>query len=79
MGEWLGKGLAILIDVLNPEVIILGTLGVTLGEMLIQPAARVIAQEALPAPAAACRIVPAALGKSLGDIAALMAAICRTE
>jgi glucokinase len=79
MGEWLGKGLAILIDVLNPEVIVLGTLGVTLGDLLIQPAAEMIAQEALPAPAAACRIVPAALGKSLGDIAALMAAISAGE
>jgi glucokinase len=79
MGEWLGKGLAVLIDVLNPEVIVLGTLGVTLGDLLIQPAARVIAAEALPAPAAACRIVPAALGKSLGDIAALMAAIVAEE
>jgi glucokinase len=75
MGDWLGRGLAVLIDVLNPEVIILGTLGVTLGDLLIQPAMRSIEQEALPAPAAACRIVPAALGSSLGDIAALMAVL----
>ncbi len=77
MGDWLGKGLAILIDILNPEVIILGTLGVTLGDLLIQPAMQTIAQEALPAPAAACRIVPAALGRSLGDIASLMAVIVK--
>lgn len=75
MGEWLGKGLAVLIDVLNPEVIVLGTLGVTLGDLLIQPALRSVAREALPAAAAACRIVPARLGKQLGDIAALMAVI----
>jgi glucokinase len=79
MGEWLGKGLAVLIDVLNPEVIVLGTLGVALGDLLIQPAAQMIAQEALPAPAAACRIVPAALGKSLGDVASLMAVIVQSS
>lgn len=75
MGEWLGKGLAVLIDVLNPEVIVLGTLGMTLGERLTGPARAVIAREALAAPAAACRIVPAALGLRLGDVAALMAVI----
>ncbi len=77
-GEWLGKGLAILIDILNPEAIILGTLGVVLGDLLIEPARQAVRQEALPASAVACRIVPAALGKSLGDVASLMAVIYHT-
>jgi D-sedoheptulose 7-phosphate isomerase len=75
MGEWLGKGLAMLVDVLNPEVIIAGTLGVVLGDLLLEPARRVMQCEALPLAANACRLAPAQLGSSLGDICSLMAAI----
>jgi glucokinase len=75
MGTWLGRGLSILVDLLNPEMIVIGTLGVVLGEMLLAPARRVLAEEALPLPVSSCQIVPAQLGDRLGDIAALMAAI----
>jgi glucokinase len=74
-GEWLGRGLAMLVDTLNPEVIVLGSLAAALGDLLLEPARRVVQAEALPKPAAACRIVPAELGARLGDVAALMAAI----
>ena len=47
MGTWLGKGLAILVDILNPQAIVVGTLGVVLGELLLAPARAVIQQEAL--------------------------------
>jgi glucokinase len=75
MGEWLGKGCAILVNTLNPQTIIVGTLGVVLGERLLAPARRALAEYALPVSAAACEMVPSRLGDSLGDIAALMAAI----
>jgi D-sedoheptulose 7-phosphate isomerase len=75
MGEWLGKGCAILVNTLNPQRIIIGTLGVVLGEMLLAPARRALAEYALPISAAACEIVPSALGDTLGDTAALIAAI----
>jgi glucokinase len=74
-GRWLGRGLAVLIDVLNPEVIVIGSLAVRLGDLVLAPAREVIAREALPAAVAACRIVPAALGERLGDRACLCAAI----
>ncbi len=74
-GRWLGRGLAILIDTLNPDVIVLGSLAVALGDLLLQPAREVIWRECLPQAAAACRVVPAQLGTRLGDVAALMAAI----
>ena len=48
MGYWLGKGLAVLVDVLNPEIIIAGTLGVVLGDLLLEPARQVVLKEALP-------------------------------
>ena len=75
VGGHLGRGLAILLDILNPEVIVIGSLAVRLGELVLEPARKVIGQEALPKAVAACRIVPAELGEQLGDVAALCAAI----
>jgi glucokinase len=74
-GRWFGRGLAMLVDLFNPDVIVVGTLGVVLGDLLLQPARTVLREEALPRAVAACQIVPAQLGSSLGDVAALMAAI----
>lgn len=74
-GEALGRGMALLVDALNPQMIVLGALAVALGERLLAPARRVLAEEALPQAVAACEILPAALGKGIGDVAALMAAV----
>ena len=74
-GRWFGRGLAVLVDVLNPDTIVVGTLGVVLGDLLLEPARQALQEEALPRAAAACRIVPAELGGRLGDVAALMAGI----
>jgi glucokinase len=74
VGEWMGKGLAILVDVLNPEVIVIGTLAVLLGDLVLAPAREVLAQEALPISNRACRILPAQLGAALMDVGCLMAA-----
>ncbi len=74
-GKWMGRGLSLLIDALNPQVIVFGSLGVALGERIFDPARKVIAQEALPQAAAACELVPSVLGKEVGDVAALMAAL----
>ena len=74
-GRYLGRGLAILIDILNPEVIVIGSLAVRLGDLVLRPAYEEVRREALPGAVAACRIVPAALGERIGDVAALCAAI----
>jgi glucokinase len=74
-GKWMGRGLALLIDALNPQVIVFGSLGVALGERVLGPARKVIAEEALPQAAAACELLPSVLGKRIGDVAALMAAL----
>jgi glucokinase len=78
-GRRLGQGLALLIDALNPQLIVLGSLAVALGERVLGPAREVVAAEALPQAAAACEIVPAALGASIGDVAAMMAALSDTR
>jgi glucokinase len=74
VGMWMGKGLAILVDLLNPEVIIIGTLGILLGDLVLAPARKVLEKEALPILNRACKILPAQLGSSLMDVGCLMAA-----
>jgi glucokinase len=76
-GTWMGRGMALLVDTLNPQVIVLGSLAVVLGERILGPARRALEREALPAAVAACEILPAALGAQIGDVAALMAALTR--
>ena len=71
----MGSGLALLIDALNPQMIVLGSLAVALGERILRTAREVVAAEALPQAVAACEIVPSVLGAQIGDVAALMAAL----
>ena len=74
-GEYLGRGLALLIDAFNPQVIVLGALAGVLKERILAPAREVIAQEALPQARLACEIMPSVFGSRIGDVAALMAAL----
>lgn len=73
-GAYLGKGLSILIDVLNPELIILGTIFTRSGDLLQPILDETIAREALPLASKVCRIVPAALNEKIGDYASLSVA-----
>lgn len=74
-GEVLGQGLALLVDALNPELIIIGSIAVRLGDLLLDPARQVLRREALPGAVAAVRVTTPALGESLGDVASLCAAL----
>ena len=74
-GMYLGKGLSILIDILNPEMIVIGSMGVRLGDLLFEPARRVIEKEALSGANNVCKIVAAELGENTGDFAALCVAL----
>lgn len=73
-GERLGSGLALVVDLLNPEVIVLGSIFVRL-ERWIRPALEAsLGREALGRSLEVCRVVPAVLGEELGDRAALWSA-----
>jgi glucokinase len=74
-GTRLGEALAILVDILNPERIVVGGLGPRLGDALLGPARAKMCAEALSASAAVCEVVPAELGESIGDVAALCVAM----
>lgn len=78
-GEMLGKGLALVIDLINPDTIVIGSV-YERSEDLLRPAMQeVLEKECLPQCLSAVRIVPAALGDSIGDKAALIAAVFAAE
>ena len=77
-GRWMGHGIALLVDTLNPQFVVLGSLAVVLGERILGPVRKVVHEEALPQAAAACTIRATTFGKGIGDVASLMAIISRS-
>ncbi|MDB6095287.1 MAG: hypothetical protein JWM32_2849 [Verrucomicrobia bacterium] len=74
VGEKLGEGLALFIDILNPERIVIGSIYQRC-ERFIAPAMNaVIKREALPDSARDCVVVPAKLGDEIGACAAVAVA-----
>lgn len=74
-GEYLGKGLSILIDILNPEKIVIGSIFARSRNLLWESAYEVIKKEALSETAKCCEVVAAELGESIGDYAAIATAL----
>jgi glucokinase len=74
-GRRLGEALAILVDLLNPERIVIGGMAMRLGDLLLDPAREVMRREALALSAATCQVIPAALDERIGDVAALSIAM----
>ena len=74
-GEYLGKGLSVLIDILNPDAIVLGSIFGRCHDLLWPGTQSVIQKEALIPSAQCCRILPAELGEHIGDYAAIATAI----
>ena len=72
--EKLATILSYTIDILNPEVIVLGGVYMRNADLFLPVMEPLIAQEALPLSRKVCRIVPAGLGESVGDYAALAVA-----
>ena len=74
-GRYLGKGLAVAIDILNPECIVLGSIYARCEHLLANEMIKELKKECLPQSLTAVRIVPAKLGEQIGDYAALVAAM----
>jgi glucokinase len=70
-GYYLGAGLSLLIDILNPEIIILGSIFGRAKELLEPYMREVIDAEAIYDSNSVCKIVPALLSENIGDMAAL--------
>ncbi|MBO4511650.1 MAG: ROK family protein [Victivallales bacterium] len=74
-GRRLGAGLSILIDLLNLERIVIGSIFQRCEHLLRPTMEETLKQEALPQSLAKCSIVPAELGENIGDVAALSVGI----
>lgn len=75
VAQQLGRGLAMLVDILNPQRIVIGSIWgrqQALLEPLVFP---VLRAEALPHNLSVCQIVSAELGEQIGDLASLAIAM----
>lgn len=74
-GREFGRGLSILIDLLNPERIVAGSIYARCHELLDETMYEEIEREALSNSRLGCEILPAMLGEQIGDYGAVMAAL----
>ncbi len=70
IGEYIGIGMASVVNLLNPERIVIGGGVADAGDLLIEPIKRTLKERAMPIQAAAVEIVPAELGNTAGVIGA---------
>lgn len=74
VGWYLGLGLSFIIDILNPQIIVVGGIYGRCEKFLEPTMRQALQEESLPRPLRDCRIVPAALGEDIGDYAAVAVA-----
>ena len=74
VGRRLGAGLASLVNVFNPEVVVIGGGAMGAGELLLGPARAVVGQRALRPSREGARVVPARFGDQAGLVGAGLAA-----
>ena len=70
MGEYLGIGLASVVNLLNPERIVIGGGVADAGEILFEPLKKTLKHRAMPIQSDAVEVVPAKLGNTAGLIGA---------
>ena len=70
IARYLGIGLVSLVDIFNPEMIVIGGSVAKLGERLLKPARKLVQERAYPLHVSAVKIVPAQLGDDVGIIGA---------
>jgi glucokinase len=75
IGRRLGYGLVGVVNVFNPEVIVIGGGAIAAGELLLTPARAVVSERALSPPRDAVRIVPAHFGDESGMLGAALLAL----
>ena len=75
IGRRLGYGLVGVVNVFNPEMIVIGGGAIAAGELLLEPARAVVMTRALPPPREAVRIVPAHFGDESGMLGAALLAL----
>lgn len=74
VGEYFGKGLAVLIDLLNPDAIVAGSIYARCEKYIAPSMRKVLKEECLSQPLARVKILPSGLGEKIGDYGAVCAA-----
>ncbi len=69
--EYLGRGISVIIDVLNPEAIIIGSIYERNQAFFLPRVKKIVEREALSFNVEVCNILSAELGDEIGDFAAL--------
>jgi len=73
-GEMLGRAIAILVDLLDPQKIVIGGIFMRANDLLMPYAEKVMKKECLSFSLKDVEVVPAGLGENIGDYAALSVA-----
>ena len=68
---YMGWGIANLVNILNPDIVLIGTIAMAAGELLLQPIRETVTNMAMARPVEAVEIMSAQLGENLGDMAAI--------
>lgn len=74
-GRRYGQALALLIDLFNPDCIVIGSLWLRCRDLLGPEMRRVLRAEALPVSRRSCRIVPSRLGEKIGNYGSICVAL----
>ena len=69
--SYLGKGLSLLIDILNPECIVIGSIYARNVDLFYPIVEKILKEETLALSLDVCQIKPAKLGENIGDYAAV--------
>ena len=74
-GEHLGAGITSLVNIFNPQLVVIGGAAAGSGDLLLEPARRVVAARALYPQREQARIVPARFGEEAGIMGATALAL----
>jgi glucokinase len=75
MGELLGVGIVNVVNVLNPEVVVVGGGVIAAADLLLEPAREVVRRRALAPAGTTVRVVPARFGEESGMLGAALLAL----
>ena len=75
MGQRLGLGVVTLVNIFNPEVVVVGGGAIAAGELLLAPAREVVERRALPINRSDVRLVSARFGAESGMLGAACMAL----
>ncbi len=78
-GRWLGTGIGSIINLLNPEMVVLGGGMIGAGDVLFNPVRETARAQSFDVPGKRAEIIPAALGGDAGVIGAAGCALNRVE